>query len=129
MPDRSADWFNQALRDLDQAHLSQDAGHHEWARFACHQAAEMAIKALHLFVKQEAWGHVIARLLVELPDSFHVPSNLIEKGRVLDNYYIPTRYANGHVDGAPFEHYGPLQSQEAIQYAGEIVEFVRHQMA
>ena len=129
MPDRSADWFNQALRDLDQAHLSQDAGHHEWACFACQQAAEKAVKALHLFVKQEAWGHVVARLLVELPDTLHVPANLIEMGRVLDNFYIPTRYANGHADGAPFEHYGPLQSQEAIQYAGEILEFVRNQMA
>ncbi|MFN3761689.1 MAG: DNA-binding protein, partial [Anaerolineae bacterium] len=32
-------------------------------------------------------------------------------------------------EGAPFEHYGPLQSQEAIQYAREIMDFVRAQMA
>jgi hypothetical protein len=31
--------------------------------------------------------------------------------------------------GAPFEQYGPLQSGEAIQYASEILEFIRHQMA
>lgn len=30
---------------------------------------------------------------------------------------------------APFEHYGPLQSEEAIRYAREILEFVRSQMA
>lgn len=58
-----------------------------------------------------------------------VPQGLIEKGRVLDNFYIPTRYANSHPAGAPFEHYGPLQSGEAIQYAREILEFVRFQMA
>ena len=52
-----------------------------------------------------------------------------EKGRVLDNFYIPTRYPNGHSEGAPFEHYGPLQSDEGIQYASEIVEFARSQMA
>ena len=32
--------------------------------------------------------------------------------------YIPTRYANGHPEGAPFEHYGKLQSRDAINYAG-----------
>ena len=34
-----------------------------------------------------------------------------------------------HPSGAPFEHYGPLQSEEAINYAREIIEFVRNQMA
>jgi|GEM_PF-1952611 len=28
-----------------------------------------------------------------------------------------------------FEHYGPLQSRQAIEYAGQIVEFARHAMA
>ena len=69
----------------------------------------------------------MARLLAELP--LAVDQQLVEKGRVLDNFYVPTRYANGHPEGAPFEHYGPLQSGEAINYAREILEFVRAQMA
>lgn len=129
MPDRSQDWFKQAERDLDQARHSCEAGRHEWACFAAQQSAEKAVKALHLRLKQEAWGHVVARLLSELPAEMNVPQQLIEKGRVLDNFYIPTRYANGHPSGAPFEHYGPLQSGQAIQYASEILEYVRDQMA
>jgi len=78
---------------------------------------------------QQAWGHVIARLLRELPEPTLVPEGLIEKGRVLDSFYIPPRYPNGHPEGAPFEHYGSLQSEEAIRYAREIIEFVRSQMA
>jgi len=58
-----------------------------------------------------------------------VDSLMIEKGRVLDNLYVPTRYANGHPEGAPFEHFGSLQSEEAIRYAGEIIEFVRPRLA
>jgi HEPN domain-containing protein len=54
---------------------------------------------------------------------------MIERGRVLDNYYLPTRYPNGHPEGAPFEHYGPLQSKEAIKYASEILKFVNSEMA
>ena len=101
------------------------AGRHEWACFAAHQAAEKAVKALHLSLKQEAWGHVVNRLLIELPASIAVSHDLLEKANVLDNFYIPTRYANGHPDGAPYEHYGRLQSEQAIQYASEIIEFVR----
>jgi HEPN domain-containing protein len=128
MTSRSLDWLNQALRDLEQAEDSRHAGRHEWACFAAHQAAEKAIKALHLHLGQEAWGHVLAKLLVELPEAVPVEDELIEKGRVLDNFYIPTRYPNSHPEGAPFEHYGPLQSQEAIGYASEIIDFIRSQM-
>ena len=127
MADRSKDWFVQAERDLEQARASQKDGRHEWACFAAHQSAEKAVKALHLFLKQEAWGHVVARLLSELPIS--VAEILLEKAKVLDGFYIPTRYANGHPEGAPYEHYGILHSNDAINYASEILEFVRSQMA
>jgi len=127
MVDRSKDWFAQAERDLDHAKSSQKEGRHEWACFAAQQSAEKAAKALHLSLKQEAWGHVVARLLTELPIS--VPQDLSDKAKVLDGFYIPTRYANGHPEGAPFEHYGIIQSQDAIKYASEILEFVRFQMA
>jgi len=129
MPNRAQDWFRQAEKDLEQARVSQTAGRHEWACFAAQQAAEKAVKALHLSRGQEAWGHVVAKLLSELPPSVSVADELVEKARVLDNYYIPARYPNGHPSGAPFEHYGPLQSDGAIRNASEILEFVRSQMA
>ncbi len=129
MPQRAHDWLSQAERDLAQAEDSARAERHEWACFAAQQAAEKAVKGLHLYHGQEAWGHVIARLLQELPVSVAAPRDLIEKGRVLDNFYIPARYPNSHPQGAPFEHYGPLQSKQAIRYAREIIDFVRSQMA
>ena len=127
MPDRSKDWFLQAERDLEQAEASRGERRHEWACFAAQQAAEKAVKALHLFKGQEAWGHVIARLLRDLP--VEVPENLVEQAKVLDTFYIPTRYPNAHPEGPSFEHYGSLQSTEAIQYAGKILDFVRAKMA
>lgn len=129
MANRSMDWFRQAERDLEQAGESMDSDRHEWACFASHQSAEKGVKALHLFCNQEAWGHVVRILLEELPPEIRVPDELMEKARVLDSYYIPTRYANGHPEGAPFEHYGKLQSREATDYAGEILEFCRSKMA
>jgi HEPN domain-containing protein len=127
MANRAGDWYAQAERDLEQAVASQRDGRHEWACFAAQQAAEIAVKALHLQRGQEAWGRVVARLLSELP--LPVSSDLVEKGKVLDNLYVPTRYAIGHPEGPPYEHYGPLQSDEAIRYAREILNFVRVHLA
>jgi HEPN domain-containing protein len=127
MGNRADDWFAQAERDLEHAGSARREGRHEWACFAAQQSAEKAVKALHLSLGQEAWGHVVARLLQELPGQ--VETDLVDKAKVLDNFYVPTRYANGHPEGAPFEHYGPIQSGEAIDYARQILEFARAGMA
>lgn len=129
MVDRSGDWLTQAERNLDQARGSAASDRHEWACFAAQQAGEMAVKALHLRMGQEAWGHVVRRLLEELPSEVGVPAELLDAARVLDAYYVATRYPNGHPAGAPGEHYGALQSSEAIRYASQIFEFCRVQMA
>ena len=127
MPERSRDWFRQAERDLAHAEKDLHDGYYEWACFSAQQAAEKAVKALHYALGQEAWGHVIARLLEELP--LEVPETLKDKARVLDGFYIPPRYPNGFPEGAPFEHYGKLQAEEALEYAREILEFVRKALA
>jgi HEPN domain-containing protein len=129
MPNRWRDWFRQAERDLDQARESRDSGRHEWACFAAHQAAEKAVMAVHLRSGQDAWGHAVARLLQELPETSAAPADLTERARVLDAHYIPTRYPNGHPEGSPFEHYGVLQSETAIDHAGQILDFARSALA
>ena len=129
MPNRARDWFRQAEHDLSQAEESRGSGRHDWACFASQQAAEKAVKALHLALGQEAWGHVVARLLQSLPSSHTAPEGLIDGARVLDNFYIPARYPNGHVEGPAFEHFGPVQSQRAIEHARQIPDFARPHLA
>jgi hypothetical protein len=53
---RSKDWLAQAVRDLEQARSSRSEERHEWACFAAQQAAEKAVKALHLALGQKAYG-------------------------------------------------------------------------
>ena len=127
MAQRWQDWWNQARRDLTQAADSKREGRHEWACFAAHQAAEKAVKALHLTHGQEAWGHSIVRLLADLPTPAH--ERLTEAGIVLDSFYVPARYPNGHEEGAPFEHYGPIHSELGLRHAGDIHDFVRQALA
>lgn len=78
---------------------------------------------------EEAWGHVVARLLGTLPVEVTPPSDLVDRAKVLDGFYIPTRYPNGFPEGAPFEHFGELQSRDAIAHADEILAFVRSKVA
>lgn len=89
MPDRSGDWYRQAVRDLDEARDAASNSRHEWACFAAHQSAEKAVNALHLSRGQEAWGHVVRTLLEELPSSVSVPADLADKARVLDAARLP----------------------------------------
>ena len=63
------------------------------------------------------------------PSSVSLPTDAVDKAHVLDAYYVAARHPNGHAEGAPFEHYGKLQSKKAIGYAGEIINFVCAQMA
>lgn len=70
---------------------------------------------------------MVARLLADLP--IETPEGLVDKAKVLDGHYIPSRYPNAHSEGPPFEHYGSRQSEEAISLAGEILAFVRSEMA
>lgn len=129
MTNRGPDWLRQAERDLEQAEASRAEERHEWACFAAQQAAEKAVEALHLSRQQEARGHVVAKLLTELPAQLEAPPGLVDRAKVLDNFYVSSRYPNGHPDGAPFEHYGPLQSEQALDHARAIIEFCRSQMA
>ncbi len=115
---RARDGLAQAEKDRELAEVR-----HEWACFAAQQRA----KALHLHLGQEAWGHTMVKLLSELP--LEVPAELIERAKFLDVYYVPTRYPDAFSEGIPAEHYGPLQSEEAIRHAGAILGFIRAQMA
>jgi len=127
MPNRWRDWLAQAEHDLGQATASHRDGRHDWSCFASHQAAEKAVKALHLALGREAWGHVTARLLNQLPTP--PPAELIDRARILDNYYVPARYPNGHVEGPAYEHYGSLHSSQALDHARAIIDFVRKALA
>ncbi|MFM7550651.1 MAG: HEPN domain-containing protein, partial [Cyanobacteriota bacterium] len=93
MADRSADWLEQARRDLEQAEQSMQAGRHEWACFAAHQAVEKALKGLNLACGQQAWGHTLTRLWSALPSQPwqpQPPADLEDRLRLLDGFYIPT---------------------------------------
>jgi HEPN domain-containing protein len=126
---RWADGYAQARHDLEQARASAAARRYDWACFAAHQAAEKAVTGLHLRHGQATRGHVVARLLADLPETVRPKPELIDAGRVLDTFYIPTRYPDSHADGPPFEDYGRLHGEEALRHAGDVLAFVAEALA
>ncbi|MFN7821102.1 MAG: HEPN domain-containing protein [Cyanobacteriota bacterium] len=123
---RSADWLNQARADLELAGVSAAAGHHEWACFACHQAVEKAFKGLHLHHGQQVWGHGLGRSYRDLPSPVSAAlaaavSDLEDRLRILVALYIPTRSPHSLPDGAPTDHFGRLQSDDALRHARSMV--------
>lgn len=125
---RSRDWWSQAVRNLKFAEEGIIGEWHEWACFAAHQAAEMAVKAIYIHLGSQPKGRVVSRLLKELPGSICADEEVVEAAKVLDTFYIPTQYPDSHAEGAPYEHYGPLQSQGAIACATRVLKFVEGQV-
>jgi HEPN domain-containing protein len=131
---RSADWLHQAQADLELAGVSAAAGHHEWACFACHQGVEKALKALHLRHGQQVWGHGLGRSFRDLPPPIgaalaETVRDLEDRLRILDALYIPTRSPDSLPDGAPSDHFGRLQSDDALRHARSIVDAITAALA
>jgi HEPN domain-containing protein len=120
---RARDWLEQARWNLRHAEGSLGLGDYAWACFAAQQATEAALKGLHLSQGQVAWGHSILDLLAGLPEGIEVPEELMEAAKVLDKYYIPTRYPDAHPAGPAARHYTRREAEEAVRLAGEVLAF------
>ena len=123
MANRSADWLRQAEADRDHARSSLEGGDYDWSCFASQQAAEKAVKAVYLHMGLEVWGHTVSVLLGTLEGRVAVPRGLIDRAKMLDKHYIPTRYPNGFDSGAPTDFYTEKEAREAVDAADSIIGF------
>lgn len=71
----------------------------------------------------EGWGHVLGRLVEGLSDLEPGIAVHLEAARILDKFYIPTRYPNGLDAGAPADAYTRTEAEQTIKYAEEIQSF------
>lgn len=121
--DRSADWLRQAKRDLKRAKLDVEYSYYEWACFTSQQSAEKAVKALYQKLNMSVRGHSIMRMLEGLKDSFDIPEELFHAARILDRYYIESRYPNGFPEGSPLDYFDQKIAGEALDASGKILGF------
>ncbi|MCJ7774716.1 MAG: HEPN domain-containing protein [Desulfobacterales bacterium] len=129
MPERSKDWLDQAIRDLEKAKLDVKWKYFEWACFTAQQAAEKAVKALFQYIHADAWGHSVSGLLKALPNEIAVSESMVEIAIMLDRYYIPTRYPNGFDSGMPKDYFTKKDGDDAVKSAGKIIEFCKSKIS
>ncbi len=123
MAERSADWLNQAKRDLESARSQRNAGYYEWTTFIAQQAAEKAIKAVLQKLGAEAWGHAVSKLLNSLLELTGKSSDLNQAAIFLDKFYIPDRYPNGWGEGILADFITKEDADNAIDYSEKILRF------
>lgn len=120
---RSNDWLNQAKRDLEKVKHDMEHAYYEWACFSAQQSAEKAAKALYLSLNKHVRGHSILKMLEGLEDLISVSEDLFHAARILDRYYIESRYPNGFPQGSPAEYFDAKIAGEAYHAARAIVRF------
>jgi len=120
--ERSRDWWIQAQADLAHAKAAVAVRHFDWACFAAHQAAEKGLKAVFERRGEKAVGHSV-RYLLSAVSGEEMGPEILAAAKVLDKHYIPTRYPNGLVQGAPTEFYTEEEASDAIRRAETILRF------
>lgn len=123
MSNRWKDWYEQGKRDGERALLDIQYGYYEWACFTLQQSVEKVIKALGLAQGLTLWGHSLTEMLRLIDQHIPVPSEILDRARLLDLYYIPPRYPNGFASGKPADYFTESQAREALNAADQIVRF------
>ncbi len=123
MANRGMDWLRQAKRDLEKARTDFDHSYYEWACFTAQQAAEKALKALYLLMNSYVRGHSAVKMLEGLKERLDVPEDLLHLARILDRYYIQSRYPNSFPEGAPQDYFDRQIAEEAYNASGKIIGF------
>jgi len=125
--EESRRWMAQSENDLQFAKMALKEGFFSQCCFISQQAAEKAVKAVHY--KQGVRiviGHSIFQLIGKLLEE--PLTELTEKAKLLDQFYITSRYPNGIPGGSPFEVFTRKQAEEAIQGAELIYQWAEAQI-
>ena len=119
-------WLRQAEHDLRIAGGHQGRGDFSDACFMAEQAAQKALKGFLIAQGQRFVPlHSVAQLAERCAQFDPDFAASITSGRLLDQYYIPTRYPDALAPPAvPFESYTQEQGERAVAAVGVIVSLV-----
>lgn len=125
MDDNADEWLSRAQKDLEFADVGMRERFFSHVCFLSQQASEKALKAI-LIRKAQKYPriHSIAELMGEVAKCVD-DLNLDEQmGRVLDQYYIPTRYPDGVPGSLPEGQPSEKHASEGLEIAKRIVQEV-----
>ena len=118
-------WMRQAVYTLNAIRADVEYGAYSWACFKAQQAAELALKALLKALGKPAFGHNLVQFFKELAEYCGgADSELALCIGYLDKLYIPPRYPDAFVEGAPYERFTPQEAEMAAKCAERVVRWV-----
>ena len=124
-------WLKQAENDLATAQALLDLKNFSGACFFSEQSAQKSLKAFLIKNKQIRLSiHAIAELLEKSAIFDQSFLNLVDEGKVLDKYYLTTRYPDALPDSslAPFESYSKSEAEGAIKISQNIFNLCQQQI-
>jgi len=119
-------WIGAAREDLVDAEDALKRGRWFRTAFFAQQAVEKAFKALFFVVRREEPPKIraVTELYAMLRESgFALPPELEEQLRVLNKYYIVTRYPDA-ANGLPSESVDRIEAERAYNLAKRVLEHV-----
>lgn len=129
-PEAGLRWLRQAEHDLAVAQKHQAGQNYSDACFMAEQASQKALKGFLIAQGRRSIPiHSVAQLAEQCSQIDNDFSNHIAPARILDQYYIPTRYPDALAPPAvPFESYTKEQGAKAVQAARAVVSLVRQKL-
>ena len=92
-----------------------DAEYFERACFMAQQAAEKAVKAIAYGLgERKMLGHSVVQSMQQYWDQVPALRSLLPTARILDPYYVPTRYPNSLPRGVAREAFSKEQATEGL---------------
>jgi HEPN domain-containing protein len=118
-------WWKQALADLDAATKALRGEVFFSSAFHSHQAAEKALKALHLEKRRSLPPPT--HNLFELAEGVGAPISLRRALVELNPAFLTSRYPDA-ANGVPAEAFDEPSARDCLSAATEVVKWVREQL-
>ncbi len=122
-------WWRQALADFSFLPVARQAAKYDTCCFLAQQTAEKALKA-YLFQQGEEliFTHSIFKLCAMAAHYAADFTELQERVKLLDFYYVEARYPNALEDVIPAEFYSGRDAEQAIGMAEAVIALVERLM-
>ena len=120
-------WLEQANDDLTEAKFSFERGKFSYACFLAEQSAQKSLKGFMIYNKDlNIQIHAISELLKRTVKFNKRFSDLIDRGKELDKYYLGTRYPDALPEPlVPSQSFTKKEANEAVETAQRIFDLVR----
>ncbi|RME62664.1 MAG: HEPN domain-containing protein [Nitrospirae bacterium] len=121
---RVKDWIEQAERTIASAEHSLEGGFYEDACFLAHHAGVLLGSALLVRKATPETGPSVYYMLLKA----EAPQDVLHSARVLDTFYLPSRYPYCFEKGSPKDYFDEQTAKEAVGHAKAIMEYIKRQL-